>query len=40
METLDQNWQIVSKIELTKIKVKNCERAQIQSSRTHTNLLI
>ncbi|GEM_PF-2378159 len=33
METLNQNWQTVSKIELIyKTKVKNFERPQIKSS--------
>jgi DNA repair protein RadC len=40
METLNQNWQIVSEIELVyKSKIKNSERPQIKSSQDAYHLL-
>ncbi|MGO4771115.1 JAB domain-containing protein [Flavobacterium sp. W22_SRS_FK3] len=41
METLNQNWQNVSEIELTyKTKVKNSERPQIKSSKDAYKLVL
>jgi len=41
METLNQNWQTVSEIELIyKTKVKNSERPQIKSSKDAYNLIL
>ncbi|MFD2939695.1 JAB domain-containing protein [Flavobacterium notoginsengisoli] len=41
METLNQNWQIVSEIELIyKTKIKNSERPQIKSSKDAYKLVL